>query len=55
MDNNIRKNNLSMKGLKEGVEGTSLLVFLEELFTSFLGYFAHRIGYQGRRPNVEMY
>lgn len=34
LDNKVRKNNLRIKGLKEGAEGENLLVFLEELFTS---------------------
>lgn len=37
VDNNIRKNNLSIKGLKEGAEGYDLWAYVEELFTDCLG------------------
>lgn len=37
VDNNLRRNNLILNGLKEGVEGDSLNVFLENMFTGCLG------------------
>lgn len=36
-DNNMRRNNIQLKGLKEGVEGNDLKVFLQEIFTASLG------------------
>lgn len=33
----MRKNNIHLKGLKEGAEGHDLIQFLEEVFTACLG------------------
>lgn len=37
VDNQIRKNNVSLKGLKEGTEGQDLKGYLEELFMDCTG------------------
>lgn len=58
LDNNIRKNNIRIKVLKEEAEGHDLKAFLEELFTGCLGsdsmvtinlLFAYRICYVGEK------
>lgn len=35
IDNQVRKNNICLKGLKEGVEWDRLKTYLEELFTGY--------------------
>lgn len=37
VDNNLRKSNIRLKGVKGGVEGKDLKQFLEEVFTACLG------------------
>lgn len=37
IDNNLRKNNISLKGAREGVEGKDVKQFSEEIFTAYLG------------------
>lgn len=52
VDNQIRKNNIRIEGFIEGVEGSNLIAFLEELFTSCLGSdpdVTNHLRYVGRR------
>lgn len=60
MDNKSQRNNLRLKGLKEGEEEGDLKGYLEKILTSYLAprtetgvtlTFAHRIGIQGKGPN----
>lgn len=37
IDNNLRKNNIRIKGVKEGVEGNDLKSLLKEVFSACLG------------------
>lgn len=37
VDNSLRKNNIRLKGVKEGMEGKDSRQFLEEVFTACLG------------------
>lgn len=60
MDNNLRKNKLQIRSLKQGVEGHNLIAILEELFSGCLGSdsnkvvkinFAYLYSYQDTRKN----
>lgn len=37
VDNSLRRNNIHLKGIKEGVEGNDHKQFLEEIFAACLG------------------
>lgn len=34
VDNNVKNNNIRLKGLNEGIEGNDLKTYLEDTFTS---------------------
>lgn len=62
LDNNLHKNNLRLKGLKEGDKGDNLQSFLENVFMGCLGLetnievkfkFAYRIRNFRRKKNCD--